>query len=63
MPPKLDKEDIKDLRSRAKMTQEEMAECLGVTKMTIIRWEHGRARPSQLAIRQLHRLHKKVEGL
>jgi len=59
MPTKLDKHDIKDLRTRAKMTQQELADHLGVAKDTVSRWERGEQRASQLAQRQLQRLHKK----
>jgi len=61
MPDKLDRHDIKDLRKRAKMKQHELATYLGVEKGTINRWETGKQRPSQLALRQLHRLHKKLD--
>ncbi len=59
MPVKLDQHDIKDLRKRAKLTQKQMADILGVAEFTVRRWEKGEARPSQLARRQLQRLHKK----
>ena len=61
MPNKLDQHDIKDLRTRSKMTQVELAEYLGVEKGTISRWELGTQKPSKLALRQLHRLHKKLK--
>jgi len=65
MPEKLDQHDIKDLRQRAweniRMSYDQVVEYLGVTRMTLWRWEHGKARPSQLAQRQLRRLHKKTE--
>lgn len=59
---KLDNHALKDLRTRAKMSAKQMADYLGVSVMTINRWERGKARPSQLALRQLHRLHKKING-
>ena len=59
MPEKLDQHAIKDLRKRAKLTQKQMANILGVAEFTVRRWEKGEARPSQLAQRQLQRLHKK----
>ena len=66
MPEKLDQHDIKDLRQRAfrnlHMSQDRVVEYLGITRMTLWRWENGKAWPSQRAQRQLHRLHKKVEG-
>lgn len=61
MPDKLDAHDIKDLRKRAKMSQLELAEYLGVEKGTVNRWETGKTRPSQLAMRQLRRLHKRID--
>ena len=62
MPNKLDQYDIKNLRKRAKMSLKEMGEHLGVALQTVHRWEKGESRPSQLAMRQLHRLDKKIDG-
>ena len=62
MPDKLDQHDIKDLRQRAKMTLQQLADYLGVDKSTVHRWEKGESRPSQLAQRQLQRLHRKIGG-
>lgn len=59
---KLIPQDIKDLRKRAGMNQKELAEYCGCDKGTVNRWEKGKSRPSQLALRQLHRLHNKKEG-
>lgn len=53
--------DIRKLRKKLGLTQVEFAERLGVSSMTVKRWEAGTARPSQLAIRQLNRLVKKAE--
>ena len=61
MPDKLDQYDIIDLRKRSGMKQSEFAVCLGVDKQTVNRWEKGKRRPSKLAMRQLHRLHQKIE--
>jgi len=41
--------DIKPLRDRLDLTQEELARKLGVSLSTVSRWETGRSRPSQLA--------------
>ena len=60
MPDKLDGHDIKDLRKRLNLTQKQMADKVGVAEFTILRWEKGISRPSQLAQRRLQRLHKKV---
>lgn len=54
--------DIKELRKRTGMTQQQMANRMGVAKQTVHRWEIGQSKPSQLAIRQLHRLDRKVNG-
>ncbi len=42
-------EKIKGYRVAYKLTQEDLAKKLGVTKMEIIRWENERNMPSQLA--------------
>lgn len=42
-------EKIKAYRLGHKLTQEELANRLGVTKMEIIRWENEKNMPSQLA--------------
>jgi DNA-binding XRE family transcriptional regulator len=47
-----------EYRKWSKKTQKEVAMMLGVNKITIIRWEHGRAKPSRLAIDRL-----KKEGI
>ena len=52
----MEAEEIKKLRKRLKLTQTELAEKLGVTKTTVLNWEHKFAKPSKLAQRQLARL-------
>ena len=47
---------VQVLRNRTGLTQEQFAARLGVTFPTINRWEHGRARPSPLALRQIEAL-------
>lgn len=59
MPDKLDKHEIKDLRKRTNMSQQQFADYLSVAKDTVSRWERGQQRASQLAQRQLQRLHRK----
>ena len=49
-------EEIKKLRKRLNLTQIGLAEKLGVTKTTVLNWEHKFAKPSKLAQRQLARL-------
>jgi putative transcriptional regulator len=49
---------VKELRERLHLTQEAMAESLGVSFATVNRWENGWTVPSQLAIRQIDLLCK-----
>ncbi len=37
---------IKQARNAANLSQERLAEALGVERLQVIRWEHGRALPS-----------------
>lgn len=39
-------EDIKKIRRKAFMTQEEFAKALGVSFATVNRWETGKAKPN-----------------
>jgi len=55
-------EDIKALRKKLDITQKELAARIGVDTLTIGRWERGERRPSQLAVRQLNRLVKRVKA-
>jgi DNA-binding transcriptional regulator YiaG len=45
--------EIKDARSKKKMTQAELAAALGVTVTTVARWETGKCEPSPLAEQRL----------
>lgn len=54
----MEAEQIKELRARLKLTQEEMARVLGVSYPTIGRWESGKFKPSRLAIDRLLQLQK-----
>ncbi len=47
---------VKQLRESLKMTQESLAETLGVSFATVNRWENGWTTPSKLALRQLDQL-------
>jgi len=51
--------NIKELRKKMKMTQQELADKLGVTRMSVHNWENKEKRPSQLAKRELLRLANK----
>lgn len=48
--------EIKELRKRLKLTQQEFADKIGVDRVTVARWETNNKRPSKLAKRQLARL-------
>lgn len=49
---------VKELRERLHLTQEAMAESLGVSFATVNRWENGWTVPSKLALRQIDLLCK-----
>jgi putative transcriptional regulator len=48
--------DIRDLRKRLGLTQEEFAHAVAVTFSTANRWENGHAKPSKLARRAIEAL-------
>ena len=48
--------EVKAMRRRLEMTQEDLAHELGVTVSTVNRWENGHTRPSRLATAGLERL-------
>ena len=49
-------ERIKRLRGRLDLTQQALAGCLGVSFVTVNRWENGKVKPSQLSWNQLRLL-------
>lgn len=49
---------IKELRKQLNLTQQELADKIGVDRVTVARWETGKKKPSNLAKRQLARLAK-----
>lgn len=48
--------EIKELRKRLNMTQEQFAVLLGVTRVSVNKWEAGTVKPSTLANRELLRV-------
>lgn len=50
--------DVKTLRRRLGLTQEDLARTLGVSWETVSRWENGRTRPSRLALRAIQDLER-----
>jgi len=47
---------LKEFRASQALTQQDVADALGVSKVTILRWENGSARPSPLAADRLREL-------
>ena len=54
--------EIRALRDSLKLTQSQFARKLKIDVITVSRWERGAQRPSELAQRQLQRLHRKNNG-
>ena len=54
---------IKSLRKQLGISQEELAQKLGVSFTSVNRWENGQTKPSKLARRQIDILCKKSEKL
>lgn len=52
-------EEIKNLRTSLGLTQQKLAQLLGVSFTTLNRWENGQVRPSKLALTKLHGLRSK----
>ena len=52
--------NIRDLRIVLGLTQEKLAQQLGVTTKAVNRWENGHAKPSHLARRGLEQLASNV---
>jgi putative transcriptional regulator len=50
---------VREIREQLNLTQEGMAEELGVSFATVNRWENGWTLPSKLAMRQIDLLCKK----
>ncbi|MDO9574126.1 MAG: helix-turn-helix domain-containing protein [Candidatus Contubernalis sp.] len=53
--------DIKTLRGKLGLTQEELARKLGVSWGTVARWEAGKSKPSKLAQKVIEDLIKDSE--
>ena len=51
--------EVKELRKKLGLTQEAFAIRLGVSVMTVRRWESGKAKPSRMA----QRLLQEIEGV
>jgi putative transcriptional regulator len=54
---------IKELRYRLGMTQEQFAVELGVTVSAVNRWENGKSQPSPLALKAMELLENKANAI
>jgi len=54
---------LKSLRKQLGLSQEELAQKLGVSFTSVNRWENGQTKPSKLARKQIDILSKKSEKL
>lgn len=54
---------IKSIRRQLALSQEELAQRLGVSFTSVNRWENGQTKPSKLARRQIDMLCKEDEKL
>ncbi len=52
--------DVRQLRGRLGLTQEQFADRLGVSTITVHRWESGQSRPRQLALEKLAQLQQEA---
>lgn len=57
-------EQVKAVRKQLKLSQDELAQVLGVSFATVNRWENGKTAPSRLAQRQFEQFcaGKKQQG-
>ena len=49
-------EEIKSLRDRLGLTQQDLAIKLETTPVTVSRWERGESKPSKLFVREMKKL-------
>ena len=54
--------DIRAIREKLGLTQEELAHRLGISWSTIARWEADKGKPSKLARRAIENLLKEASG-
>jgi len=57
-------QQVKEVRRQLQLSQEKLADALGVSFATVNRWENSKTLPSKLALRQFEQfcLHKKAQG-
>jgi len=54
----MNKINIRLIREKLKLTQEQFARKIGVAFCTVNRWEKGRSNPSKLAMKEILKLYK-----
>lgn len=54
-------DEIKTLRNALNLTQEQFARKIGVTTVTVNRWEMQGVKPSRLAINRMNTLNKRLK--
>lgn len=52
--------EIKELRKRINLTQEQFARKIGVTLLTVNKWEGEKSKPSPLAMEKLIKLNQEA---
>jgi len=57
----MDKEAIRELRRKLGLSQEGLARKLGVSVLTVRRWEKGSSKPSPLALTKLEEVIKELK--
>ena len=55
----MDAQELKEMRCKLKLSQEEFARLIGVSFGTINRWERGAFKPSKLALEKIRLLKDK----
>ena len=58
----MDKETIKELRHKLCLSQEGFARNLGVSVLTVRRWEKGSSKPSPLAIAKIAQVIQEIKN-
>lgn len=52
--------NIKELRKKLGLSQGRLAAQIGVSPLTVLRWESGKTKPSPLALERLRNIEKEV---
>ena len=55
----MDNKNVKELRTKLILDQQEFADLMAVDKGTVSRWERGKQRPKAVHLRRMDRLSKR----